>query len=233
MVEDKSGMTLSEIANKVSLPKTTIFRILHTLENEGIVEKYKERYKIGFKLIKLGLQSLGSLDIRNIAISHLHDLSIKLKETTHLAILSDKKSLIIEVCDSSDPVNISARPGKTVDLYCSATGKILLAFKIGENNLDDYLKDIRLSKKTENTITSIKNLKAEIKIILNNGYAVDNEEYYEGIRCLSAPVRDAFGKTVAAIGVTASSYRFKESMIEEIANEVISTSNIISQKLGA
>ncbi len=233
LVGDKTGLTLSEIVNKVYIPKTTIFRILHTLQNEGIIEKSKERFKISFKLIKLGMQALSSMDIRDVSIPYLHKLSIKLKETTHLAILSNKRSLIIDVCDSLDPVNISARPGKTVDLYCSATGKILLANLIGGENLDDYLKNIRLQKKTPNTITSVRKLKKELLEILEQGFAVDNEEYYEGIRCLAAPVKNAYGKTIAAIGITASTYRFKESMINPVAKEVLKASKNISQKLGA
>ena len=177
--------------------------------------------------------ALSRMELRNIAIPFLYELSIKLGETSHLAVLSDRKSLIVEVCDSPHPVKISSRPGTLVSLNCSATGKVLLAFSIGAENIDEYFEDMKLEKRTENTITSISELKKEIQKILNQGYAVDNEEYYENVRCIAAPVQNAFNKTVAAIGITATTFRFKPEMTESASGEVISIAREISKKLGA
>lgn len=233
MLASNSELTLQEISQKTSIPKTTVFRILYTLEHEGVIEKESDKYKIGFRIIKLGMAALSKMELRNLVIPFLYDLSIKLGETSHFAVLSDKKSLILEVCDSPHPVKISSRPGTLVSLHCSATGKILLAFIIGSDNIDDYFQGIKLEKRTQNTITAIGKLKKELDTIHDKGYAIDNEEYYENVRCLAAPVRDAFGKTVAAIGITATTIRFKQEMITSTSKEVMSVAREISKKLGA
>jgi DNA-binding IclR family transcriptional regulator len=233
ILANNNELILQEISRKTSIPKTTVFRILYTLEQEGVIEKQGDKYKIGFRVIKLGMAALSKMELRNVAIPFLYELSIQLGETSHLAVLSDRKSLIIEVCDSPHPVKISSRPGTAVSLHCSATGKVLLAFAIGAENIDEYLKHIKLEKRTGSTFTSMGELKKEIQKIVGQGYAVDNEEYYENVRCLAAPVRNAFGKTVAAIGITATTYRVKPEMIQSFSTEVIRVATEISKKLGA
>jgi len=233
ILANNNELILQEISRKTSIPKTTVFRILYTLEQEGVIEKQGDKYKIGFRVIKLGMAALSKMELRNVAIPFLYELSIQLGETSHLAVLSDRKSLIIEVCDSPHPVKISSRPGTAVSLHCSATGKVLLAFAIGAGNIEEYLKHTKFEKRTDNTIISLGELKKEIQKIVGQGYAVDNEEYYENVRCLAAPVRNAFGKTVAAIGITATTYRFKPEMIQSFSTEVIRVATEISKKLGA
>jgi len=233
ILADNSELTLHEISQKTSIPKTTIFRILYTLEHEGVIEKESDKYKIGFRIIKLGMAALSKMELRNLVIPYLYDLSIKLGETSHLAVLSDKRSLILEVCDSPHPVKISSRPGTAVSLHCSATGKVLLAFMIGSENIGEYLRGISLEKRTENTISTIGQLKDELNKIHEQGYAVDDEEFFENVRCLAAPVKDAFGETVAAIGITATTIRFKQDMIPSTAKEVIKAASGVSKKLGA
>jgi DNA-binding IclR family transcriptional regulator len=233
ILASNNGLTLQEVSQRTSIPKTTVFRILYTLEQEGVIEKQGDKYTIGFRVIQLGMAALSKMELRNIAIPFLYELSIKLGETSHLAVLSDRKSLIIEVCDSPHPVKISSRPGTLVSLHCSATGKVLLAFAIGAENIDAYYEGMKLEKRTDNTITSISEFKKEIQKIFNQGYAVDNEEYYENVRCLAAPIKNAFGKTVAAIGITATTFRFKPEMTQSASTEVIRVATEISKKLGA
>jgi DNA-binding IclR family transcriptional regulator len=233
ILANKSELTLQEISKATSIPKTTIFRILYTLEHEGVIVKERDKYKIGFRVVKLGMAALSKMELRNLIIPFLYDLSLKLGETSHLAVLSDNKSLILEVCDSPNPVKISSRPGTLVSLNCSATGKILLEFIIGRENIDNFFQGTKLEKRTENSITTIAGLKKELEAIHDQGYAVDNEEYYENVRCLAAPIKDAFGKTVAAIGITATTIRLKHNMIPSTSKEVMRVASEISTKLGA
>ena len=93
ILSNNNALTLQEISQATSIPKTTIFRILYTLEHEGVIEKENDKYKIGFRVIKLGMAALSKMELRNLVIPFLYDLSIKLGETSHLAVLSDKKSL--------------------------------------------------------------------------------------------------------------------------------------------
>jgi DNA-binding IclR family transcriptional regulator len=233
ILSTQNELTLQELSQLTTIPKTTVFRILYTLENQGVIEREGDTYKIGFRVIKLGMAALSKMELRNIVIPFLYGLSIELGETSHLAVLSDNKSLIIEVCDSPHPVKISSRPGTSVSLHCSATGKILLAFVVGSESIGDFFQGVTMEKRTENTITEIDTLKRELEKIRVQGYAVDNEEFYENVRCLAAPIQNAFGKTVAAIGITATTIRFKKDRIPSVSKEVIKVAREISKKLGA
>ncbi len=232
IAEHQHGLTLGEISKRIDTPKATIFRILATLEHEHMVYKQDERYKIGYRAIKIGMLALSKLDLRNIAAPLLYELSLKLKETVHLAVLSDNKSLLIEVCDSPEPVNVSSRPGTAVALHSSSTGKIIIAYAIGEENIDEFFKDYAFEKRTANTINSLDSLKSEIKKIKLSGYAFDNEEYHEGVRCLAAPITDAYGNVIASVGMTATSFRFQVNMLDTISKEVMNTAKEISTRLG-
>lgn len=233
IVDSSEGLSLKELSSKMNIPKTTLFRILHTLEKEGLIEKNNDRFECSFKLVKMGMSALSKMDVRNIATPVLYDLSHTIHETSHLAVMSGKSSLIIEVCDSPDPVNISSRAGTSVSLHCSATGKVLLSWGIGPDNLDDFYNGTTLNRYTDNTIVTISGLKKECLKIIDQGYAVDEEEYHEGIRCLAAPIYNAYGKIAAAVGITAATFRFSPDKIEKYSASVREAASMISQKLGA
>ena len=229
--EERSGKTLAAVTRELEIPRTTALRILTTLHAEDMVASVGKDYVLGTALIQLGLRALESVDVRTVAIPVLRDLSNETRETSHLAALSGDKALLLEVCDSPHPVRVASRPGTLADIHCSATGKIFLAFQIVD--LREFLRDKTLRSRAPNTMTTLEELEEAVLEIRENGYAVDEEEYSEGVRCLAAPVRNSLGNVVAAVGITASTATFTKRRIKPVAGTVVAAANRISVALGA
>lgn len=229
--ENREGLTFAEMLNRLKYPKTTLFRILQTLESGSWLSKKHDRYTIGYMMIHYGLAGLSGRNIRNIALPYLEELRDLTTETAHLAVLSKNKSMIIDVIDSRKHIKPSSPVGSLIDLYCSAHGKVFLAYKIKED-LSQFYKKEELVERTPHTITDIQSLKEEMGKILKNGYAVDDMEYYDDVRCLAAPVWGKDNEVVGAVGITATTRDFTREMVPETARHVISIAKKISREMG-
>jgi DNA-binding IclR family transcriptional regulator len=228
-----NGLSALELEEQFGIPKTTIFRILHTLQNESWLEKHGERYLAGHRLIQSGLQALSGMELRRVSVPFLDKLSKETGETAHLGIWAGKQVMVAEVCDGPKHIRIACRAGTLTPAHCSSLGKVLLAGVVGSENLQAFYKGEILEKRTPSTITDLDELAAELDKTVAQGYAVDDREYYEDVRCVASPVRNAFGGVVAALGITATTLTLKESMIPEIAAKVAEVAREVSLALGA
>jgi DNA-binding IclR family transcriptional regulator len=233
ILDKDKGLSALELEEEFGIPKTTIFRILHTLQNESWLEKHGERYLAGHRLIQTGLQALSGMELRRVSIPFLDKLSKETGETAHLGIWAGKQVMVAEVCDGPKHIRIACRAGTLTPAYCSSLGKVLLAGVVGSENLKDFFKGEILEKRTPNTITDLDRLAAELETVATRGYAVDDREYYEDVRCVAAPVRNVFGNVVAALGITATTLTFKESMVADLAAKVAEVAKEVSLALGA
>ncbi len=231
LTDEETGMTLAEINRRLGIPRTTALRILTTLHSEGMVDQKGREYFLGASLIRLGVRALDGVDVRGAAVPVLQDLSRETEETAHLAVRSENKALLLEVCDSPHPVRVASRPGTLTDIHCSATGKVLLAFQF--ENVRELLGDAPvLESRTPGTLTTIELLEAETRRVRELGFAIDEEEYSPGVRCLAAPIRDSRGDVIAAIGITASTASFTRRRIKPVSRAVIAAAERISAALG-
>ncbi len=226
----KEGYSASEIEEKLSITRTTAFRILKTLCSKRLLAKQGARYIAGAGILELGLRALNTYTLREQAVPVLHKLTELTGQTSHLAVLNGEHSLILEVCDSSNPVRVASRPGTLADLHCSSTGKIFLAY-IFKDRLDDLYSGQTMENRTENTLTDIASLSGELANIRRQGYAVDNQEYHMAIRCLAAPVRNLRNDVVAAIGITATANDFTIDITDQIAGMVMGSAKELSKLL--
>ena len=225
------GLTLKEISQTLEIPRTTALRITETLRDANyLAQNEDDRLTLGPTLVQIGVKALDNLDIRGFARPVLKKLAHDTGESCHLAVLNGNKSMLVEVADSPHPVRIAARPGTMVDLHCSSTGKVFLAYSIAEPK--KIIQTLGLSPYTANTDTTVESVLASIEKTRKQGYAMDEEEYVPGVRCIAAPVTNAFGKTIAAVGITASTSTFKKSMIRSMAAQVQQAATDISTNLG-
>jgi IclR family acetate operon transcriptional repressor len=225
------GCTLNEISKTLGIPRTTALRITQTLQKADFLAKKDDgAFVLGSTVIQLGVKALDSIDIRGYARPVLQKLACDINESTHLAMLSGKKSMLVEVYDCPHPVRIAARPGTMVDLHSSATGKVFLAYCFKDP--ESFCRQLELSPHTPNTQNTLEKVLAGIRQTRKNGYAIDEEEYLLGVRCIAAPVMNAFGKTVDAIGLTASAATFTKARIPVIATRIKSAAAEISARLG-
>jgi len=228
---EPEGLLLSELVTRLELPHTSALRIVSTLCEAGFLQRSGNRYTLGPGLIPLGQQALARLDIRAVARPVLKQLSEQTGETAHLAILSGNHSLLIEVVQSPAPIRVGAPAGTLADLHCSATGKVLIA-NLPVENLKTLLGSKPLPANTPKTLTSLPRLQAELRRIRKQGYAVDDEEVFTGIRCLAAPVQNASNEMVAAIGITGATTRFTTTRFPTMARQVSAAASAVSRSLG-
>ena len=222
---------LKDIAAELSIPRTTALRITQTLQSADYLSLSAEGgFTLGPAVVQLGVKGLDNLDIRNYARPVLQSLSNEIGESSHLAVLSGAKSLLVEVADSPHPIRIAARPGTLVDIHCSSTGKVFLAFSIPEPQ--KFCKALELAPHTPNTHTTLESVLAAIEQTRKNGYAIDEEEYAPGVRCMAVPISNAFGKTIAAVGITASTSTFTKAKIAPMAKKLKAAAAEISSNMG-
>jgi len=224
--EHPAGLGLGEVSQRLKIPRTTALRILSTLGRDDLVGKRESRFVLGSGMIALGTAALRNLDLRAAATPVVHDLSVRLGETAHLAIPSGDRGLLVEVAQSPDPIRVGAPAGTLIDLHCSATGKVLLAYGSGG------WESTPRSKRTPKTRVEVDDLRDELARVREQGYALDDEEYFEGVRCLACPVRDAQGAVIAALGVTATTGRFPVRLISSHAEAVAEHAATLSAALG-
>ncbi|MGC3989116.1 MAG: IclR family transcriptional regulator [Chthoniobacteraceae bacterium] len=198
---------VAEAAVRLGVPRTTVIRIVHTLVGEGFLVQSEQGYQLGGALELLGLAAATTPDLAAVAKPALQRLAEQTRETSHLAVWNEGRALIVAVCDSPHPLRAASRPGTRAYAHASATGKVLLAGQPGEQ-LRAALPGLERKRLTARTITTLSGLRQELETVRAEGYAVDNEEYHEGVRCLAVPVWDARGKVCAAIGITAAATRF-------------------------
>ncbi|MGJ8640814.1 MAG: IclR family transcriptional regulator [Opitutaceae bacterium] len=229
--ENKGGMTIEDLSRSLNVPRTSMLRIVSTLEESGFVERVGRRFFAGGRLLQMGLLALKENNLRVLSAPILAELSQTTGETAHLAQLSGKQMLIIEVSESPNTVRAALSAGRMVDTYCSATGKVMMTYTV--NDLASFLEGVDLESRTENTKTTLSDMEAECIVTRERGYALDDIEYVEGVRCLAAPVYNGLGDVVAAIGITASILSFTRDRIDEMAEQVIAAAGKLSQAFGA
>ena len=229
--QSSAGYTVAEITQKLRVPRTTVLRILTTLCAEDMATKRANKYFGGGGLVRLGFQSLSNVEIRAIAAPTMRRLSEQTRETSHMGVLFGKRLLLVEVCDGPNPVRVSSRVGTMAALHCSATGKVLLAYGI-EEPLKTFYGKQSLEKRTPKTITAMKALMKETEKVRSQGYALDDEEYFAGVRCLAAPIFDVTGEVTAAVGITAPATNFPKQRVKKMARLVMDAAQQISRSIG-
>jgi DNA-binding IclR family transcriptional regulator len=228
--EAEAPLSSSEVARQLRIPRTTALRILMTLCEQGLLSRSGNDFEPGGALFRLGIRALSANRLRRFAAPVLQRLAATLQETAQLVTLSGTDALVLDVCEGPRLVRIAQGAGTRVDLHCSAAGKVLLTFALRPQL--PALVAGGLPVRAPNTLTTLPDLEAEVGRIESLGYAVDDEECYEGVRCLSAPVWDASGGTRAALGVIASASTFTRRQNQEFAQHVLAAARELSAAMG-
>ena len=215
------GLNLVELSTMLDFPKSTIHHILDTLIPHDYIAKDPEtrKYSLGFKFLEIGRVILDNIDIRRIARRYLRELHDKCKETVHLAILRNGKVIYIDKIDTPGGLSLATYIGFTTDPHAAAGGKVLLS-ELSSREIASIYQDGPLKVYSKNTITHLDRLLDELKRVRKQGYAIDDEEYYEGVRCVAAPIR-AGGEIAAALSITGSIFTMTMERIHGELKELV------------
>jgi DNA-binding IclR family transcriptional regulator len=236
LAEEKNGIGITRLSEMVGLHKSTVHRLLGTLMSRGYVEKKidSDKYKLGKKILFLASSILDSMDLRKIARPYLRKLANTTNEVVHLSILDGDEAVYVDKLESdymNSSVRMNSQIGKRVPLYCTAVGKVLVA------HLDDaairaIVKEESMIKLTEKTITNMDDFIEEINRVREKGYALDDVENEEGIRCIAVPIYDKDKKITASASVSGLTIILNGEKLELVKEELIKTCKLISYQLG-
>jgi DNA-binding IclR family transcriptional regulator len=230
--ENVHGLPLSEISRKLNLPKSTTHHILRTFLPHHYVSQNVDtkRYSLGIGILQISSTLLANLDINKIAEGYLQELYEKSREIVHMYILREGKMACIAKVGSPRGLTLSSFVGWTTEPHAAGAGKVLLSEEPREKILSIY-PDKVLRRYGKKTITDFDELFRELRRVRSQGYAIDDEEYYQGIRCVAAPVR-AGNRVVASVSCTGPIFRMTMERIRgELVNMVKRTAEDISRNL--
>jgi IclR family acetate operon transcriptional repressor len=231
--DSKAGITLGELAARVGLVKSSVFRILFTLIKLGYVEKVGPEgvYAPTRRLLALGRGPVRRLDLISIARPRLQEVCAKLRESAWLAEWRNGTVILIDGAESSSHVLLLAlKVGDSCPLHASALGKVIAAH-LSRAELGIALGKDRLARYTERSISNRKALMAQLASIRRDGYGINNEETIRGALAIGAPVFDSTGRAFAAVSVTAATARCFRAKKREMIVETIRLASVISEDL--
>ena len=222
----------AEVARALGLPKSTTTNLLDTLVDVGLVRRDERGYSLGVRLIELGAAAAERLDIGGIARPIMRELSEFGIGTSNLAILQGHDVLYIEKLNNpAHVIQIATRVGGTAPAHATALGKVLVA-ALPSDRRDRWLREHTFLPVTEHTITSRSEFEQVLTFVIENGYALDEEEQNLRTVCVAAPIRDHTGETVAAISLTCLSIDVPDGRGPQI-QAVTGGAARVSQLLGA
>jgi DNA-binding IclR family transcriptional regulator len=224
---------LSELARDLAMAKSTVHGILETMEAEGLVERSPEggRYHLGVRLIELGNRAQLGLDICRIAAPFLNGLNVEFDETVHLTVLDRDEVLYVDCLESKKRLRTYSVVGVRAPLYCTSVGKAIMAW-LPEAEVRRIAAEKGLAKITGTTITTIETLLADLARVRVRGWAIDDREHEEHLRCVGAPVRNSRGEVFASLSLSGPAERNTLGRLEEIAPRLVRATNEISRRLG-
>jgi DNA-binding IclR family transcriptional regulator len=227
-------MGTTEISRSTGLSKSTVSRLLSTLQARDYVKRGRAdgKYAIGPKLIALASCYIGSLELQTEARPYLSQLASDLNLTTHLGILDGNEVIYIEKLDRFPTKQLYSQIGYRVPAYCSSLGKCLLARYSGEE-LDHIMEGDGFRTYTPNTISGMEMLKEQLRKIREQGWAMDNQEYEKGHMCVGAPIYDYRGEIIAAVSASGTSAVITPDYLPVVVETVKEAAKQISRCMGS
>ena len=230
--ESAHGLTAKQVAGRSRLPVSTVHRFLANLESAAFLNCSGDGvYQLGVACFAVGQAALGQLDIRRVSQPYLEELNRKTRETIHLTLRHGLSAVYVEKLDSPEQLRIHSRIGAAVPLYCTAVGKVMLAYMPDEER-ERVLPQLGLKRLTPNTVGNLQELAAELYRVRKNGYACDLEEHELHIRCIAAPVWDHAGEVSASLSITAPMVRMAVTRLRQLAPLIQTAGLQISRELG-
>jgi len=225
-------LTLTEISARVGLHKSTVHRVLATLESARFVEhdSVTGEYRLGLRLLELASLVLEHVNLRRQAWPHLVRLAQEYRETVDLGILDGTDIVYLEVIDSPQRVKLAVAPGQRLPACCTASGKAMLAF-LPEQQVRQILVQ-GVPKYTAQTIVSTDNLLADLRAAHERGFAISQAEYEEDIHAVAAPILSIRQEPLAVVALAGPAFRLPPERMMELGPQVRQCANDIAREIG-
>ncbi|HHQ4554064.1 TPA: DNA-binding transcriptional regulator KdgR [Aeromonas veronii] len=232
-LSEQKDIGVTELSQRIMMSKSTVYRFLQTMKTLGYVNQEGEtdKYTLSLKLFELGGRALEHQDLIQIADVQMHRLGKLTKETLHLGALDENSVVYLHKIDSEYNLRMYSRIGRRCPLYSTALGKVMMAW-LPEEEVRSMLAGVTFERFTEHTLANVDALLAELAQVRGQGYAEDNEENENGLRCFGVPIYNRMGRIITGLSLSLPIVRFEESKRAELVSLLHEAAARISAELG-
>ena len=230
----KGEMGITEMSKNLGLHKNNIFRLLATLENRGYIEQDLNtgNYRLSTGILELSFAYSKHTGLLEVAKPILNQLVLQINENAYIGLMRHNQLVYVEHVESNQMLKVSSRIGYRLSPLCTATGKIIFAYS-SEEEQKKILQANKFVKHTPKTILTEKAFYEDVKKIMESGYALDNEEFDDGVTCIAGPILNYEKKIVAGLSVSGPTSRLNGKVLKEkIIPAVLQASYQISRAIG-
>jgi DNA-binding IclR family transcriptional regulator len=229
---DDTALTMTQIAERAGIHKSTVHRLLATLEARHFLQREPGNglYRLGFQLVELGSLVLMDMDLPRCAGAHLEHLAAVSGETVDLATLDGDHVVYLRVIESPQRLKIAAGVGQRLPAYCTATGKAFLAF-LPAADVEKILA-AGLPRQTEKTMVEPAELQSDLAATRERGFALSEQEYEPDVNAVAAPIRDRSGHPIGAIAIVGPSFRMPAERMQALGRQAVEAASAISHEMG-
>ena len=231
LVAGGSPATLGELAAVLRRPAPSVHRLLRTLQLRGWVESEAGRYRLSLKVFEVGMSVVERMDLISESRDPCSRLRDEFNETVNVAIRSGASMVYVGKYERQPPMRLVSHLGLHVPIYCTAMGKAVLA-AMTERERGSILARLDFEARTDKTITRLSDLLSDLEVSSRRGWAVDNEEFEQGLTCIGAAVTNHSGEIVGGISLTSPTHRMPASIWAQRGDRVRGIAADISWRLG-
>ncbi len=232
--KSEKPLSLSEISKELNYPRSSTFRILITLENYGFVERNltNNTFTLGLRLSQLGIAKLKKINLGYDSYKYMEELAKKTGESVYLAVLQNYRVVLIQRVDSPSMWFLVTQLGLRSPVHCTASGQVLIS-EMSDEELSELVKKVGLKRYTEKTITRLSELKLRLNKVREQGFSIVDREYNPELVAVAAPIRNAWGKIIAALLITLQ-YRGNKTISKayELTKDLKEYAEKISKQMG-
>lgn len=226
-----SSQTLEELAKRTGTNKTTMLRIIRTLENAGFLVRDDDRYRLGARVLDISNAYLSTLTINKVAQKPMESLANEFGQTVSVAILDEADVVYVAIEQAQRELGIQGEVGGRHPAHATALGKVLLS-GLNPEDARARLKSRELVRLTHRTLVDVDDVMASVERVKRDGYALDDEERGIGIRCVAAPIHDRKGLIVAAMSIAGPIFYMQDDQVEKILGRLLESTHEIDAEMG-
>lgn len=224
---------MSDLALRVGMPPSSAYRLLATMQQHGFVDfdEASQEWMIGIEAYRVGNSFLSRMNLVEAGRDTLRHLMEESGETSNLAIEDDGDVVFLSQVETHNPIRAFFRSATRGPMHCSGIGKALLAER-SRQEVEDILQKKGLPEFTPKTITSPDALFHDLEVTRKRGWSLDDEERHEGMRCVAAPIFNAYGEAIAGVSVSGPTVRLPDGAVAELGPRVRRAAAAITEQMG-
>jgi IclR family pca regulon transcriptional regulator len=224
-------LTLSDVARATGLTRAAARRFLLTLADLGYVRTDGRWFSLSPRVLELGYAYLSSLSLPEVAEPHLERLVAEVHESSSVSVLDEENIVYVARVPTSRIMTVAINVGTRFPAYATSMGRALLA-GLPDDELESYLSEVKLTRLSPRTVTTVATLRSELGKVRDQGWAMVDQELEEGLRAVAAPIRDRSGRVVAAVNLSAHASRMStESVRRNLLPPLLATAARIEADL--